>query len=330
MTESSRGLRHTVLMGDPEHFSVVGGANPHTRDWLLRRRQVDRTLAIRQWERMRNVIVDLGLRVVVVPPDPAWPGLVYPANAGVRLPAEWPGQPRAASTGTCARFTPSHDFVLSHLIPTRSGELDYYRRAIEPLGLRCHTVSARFEGEADLFPAGAQMLFTHGEIRRQRVVPRLGMPPWKRIYGFRSEPAVLSELEKIRALPPILRLELCDERYYHGDTCLCSFGHDREHLLVYLPALMPDARVRVQGRFGDQLIRLSDADAALYAANSFACQVGREPVLVMPAGISSRLQSAVAERGVRVVKVDVSEFMKKGGGSVKCMIGDLGALPEPS
>jgi len=38
---------------------------------------------------------------------------------------------------------------------------------------------------------------------------------------------------------------------------------------------------------------------------------------------------AVRERGARVVTADVSEFHKKGGGSVKCMIGDLGDITDP-
>jgi hypothetical protein len=33
----------------------------------------------------------------------------------------------------------------------------------------------------------------------------------------------------------------------------------------------------------------------------------------------------VRDRGVTPITVDVSEFLKKGGGSVKCMIGDLGS-----
>jgi N-dimethylarginine dimethylaminohydrolase len=46
----------------------------------------------------------------------------------------------------------------------------------------------------------------------------------------------------------------------------------------------------------------------------------------MPDGVSKRLLDQVRERGVTPVTVDVSEFLKKGGGSVKCMIGDLGPL----
>ena len=46
----------------------------------------------------------------------------------------------------------------------------------------------------------------------------------------------------------------------------------------------------------------------------------------MPAGVSDRLLAQVRERGVTPLTVDVSEFLKKGGGSVKCMIGDLGVV----
>jgi hypothetical protein len=46
----------------------------------------------------------------------------------------------------------------------------------------------------------------------------------------------------------------------------------------------------------------------------------------MPDGISPALEAAIRARGVTPLKTDVTEFYKKGGGSVKCMIGDLGEL----
>jgi N-dimethylarginine dimethylaminohydrolase len=293
-------------MGDPTFFSVVGGANPHTRDRFGRRKRVDRALAIRQWQRLRDLLEGLGLRVHVIPPDPARPGLVYPANAGFRAGA---------------------DFILSNLTPTRAAEQPAYRAAVESLGLRPRTIRARFEGEADLFPAGKGWLFTYGEIRRQRFVPRLGFPPWRRIYGFRSEPAALDEIAAIAPFDrPVERVRLVDERYYHGDTCLCSFGPGREALLGYLPVVEPASAGRLRALFGERLVALGDDDAAIYAANSFALEAGGEPLLVMPTGVSARVRDAVRARGARVLEVDVSEFHRKGGGSVKCMIGDLGAL----
>jgi len=300
-------MSHVVLMGDPAHFAVVGGANPHTRDKYGRRKSVDRALAIRQWGAMRDLLRELGLEVLVLPPDAAHPGLVYPANAGFR----------------CGDV-----FVLSNLVPTRAGEKPAYRAAVEGRGLRCVEIRARFEGEADLFPAGDVTLFTHGAIRKQRFVPRLGWPPWKRVYGFRSEPRALDEIEALRPLGKrALRVELVDERYYHGDTCLCSFGPGREFLLAFADALHPRSLESLRAHFADRLVPIGAADAAIYAANSCALERAGEALLVMPRGVSPALAAAVRATGTRVVDVDVSEFHKKGGGSVKCMIGDLGLLP---
>jgi arginine dihydrolase len=301
-------VSHVVLMGDPAHFAVVGGANPHTRDKYGRKKSVDRALAIRQWGVMRDQLGALGLEVLVIPPRPEHPGLVYPANAG---------------------FRHGDVFVLSNLTPTRAGEKPCYRAAVTARGLRCVEIAARFEGEADLFPAGDTYLFTHGRIRRQRFVPRLGWPPWRRVYGFRSDPRALAEIEAIAPIGKrVIRVELVDERYYHGDTCLCSFGPGREHLLAYLPALHPESLDELRGYLGERLIEIGDADAAIYAANSFAFDRAGEATLVMPQGISAELAAAVRATGTRLVEVDVSEFHKKGGGSVKCMIGDLGELPQ--
>ena len=299
-------MSHVVLMGDPTHFQVVGGANPHTRDKYGRKKSVDRALAIRQWQAMREQLLALGVEVEVIPPDPAHPGLVYPANAGFR------------NGGV---------FVLSNLTPTRAGEKPAYRAAVTRRGLPCVEIRARFEGEADLFPAGDVFLFTHGQITRQRFVPRLGWPPWKRVYGFRSQPEALAEIEGIRPLGKrVIRVELVDERFYHGDTCLCSFGPGREHLLAWAPALHPESLEELRGHFGERLLELAPDDAAIYAANSFALERENESLLVMPRGISAALAARVRATGTRVVEVDVSEFYKKGGGSVKCMVGDLGRL----
>jgi len=49
----------------------------------------------------------------------------------------------------------------------------------------------------------------------------------------------------------------------------------------------------------------------------------------VPEGISDRLRAQIRERGVTYVQIDVSEFLAKGGGSVKCMIGDLGLFEVP-
>ena len=314
----SGGYRRAVLMGDPARFSVRGGANPHTRTRWGSRRSVDRGLAIRQWERLRDLLQDLGVRILVVPPERRQPGLVYPANAGFQSDLD--------------RENPLAEkrFHLANLLPTRAGEQPIYRRVLEDAGLRVATLDPRYrlEGEADFFPVGSFHLLTFGRIEKQRFVPTLAFPPWKRIYGFRSDERVVQILEPIVAPRPILKVELLLEAYYHGDTVLCGFGAGREFLLAYPHAITPTAWDQLRETFGDRVIELEEHDAQRYAANAFTLTQGSDSLLLLPDGVSDRLLGQVRERGVTPITVDVSEFLKKGGGSVKCMIGDLGPVED--
>lgn len=302
-------------MGDPQYFSVRGGANPHTRNTLGFKKKVDPVRARRQWHTMARALLAHGTEVLVVEPHELLPGLVYPANAGFLFPLE-----RAAADRKV--------FHLANLLPSRAPEREVYRAFIRSLGLVTSDIRARFEGEADFFIAGPYMVFTHGRIERQRFVPKLGLPPWKRIYGFRSDDRVLSELSSISTDRSILSLELCREAFYHGDTVLCSFGPHREFVLAYMDGLTPKSQDELRSAFGANLLSLQTSDAALYAANSFQVENNGQWSLFMPLGASDRLSQQIRERGVEPVLVDVSEFLAKGGGSIKCMILDLGPSAE--
>jgi N-dimethylarginine dimethylaminohydrolase len=306
-------------MGAPDFFSIRGGANPHTRNVFGLRKRVRRSLAIAQWASFAGRLSELGAAVFVIPPDPRWPGLVYPANAGALIPLE------------ATRPVAEKRFVLSNLIHSRSGETAIYRSFLTRLGFRPVEIRSRFEGEADFFPVGDDLyLFTHGTIVRQKFELRLGIPPWARRYGFRSEHAALDELRVFAPGLEILALELRLEAFYHGDTCLAAFGPGRRFLLAFLDALTPGSSARLRERLRDRLVPLGESDAAIYAANAFRLVVDREELLVLPQGTSQRLQDQIRACGVTPISIDVSEFWKKGGGSVKCMVGDLGPLDEPA
>jgi N-dimethylarginine dimethylaminohydrolase len=312
----SADYRRTVLMGDPSHFSVVGGANPHTRTRFGARRRVDRARAIEQWKGLRETLRDLSVRVIVVPADAAQPGLVYPANAGFMTDVD-AEKPLGEKT-----------FYLSNLLPTRAGERPHYEAVLRAAGIRTAGIDPayRFEGEADFFPVGDVMVLTHGRLERQRFVPALAFPPWRRIYGFRTDARVEAELAAIVAPRQIVRVELTLEAHYHGDTALCAFGPGRQHLLAYRRGLSSEGWRAISATFGEAVIELEEDDAARYAANSFTFTQGGESILVVPAGVSQRLCDQIRARGTTPITVDVSEFLKKGGGSVKCMIGDLGPV----
>ncbi len=301
-------------MGDPTHFGVHGGANPHTRNLFGVRKRVDSGRARQQWHALARALVEHGTEVCVIEPHPGLSGLVYPANAGFLYPLQGSRNEKK--------------FYLSHLLPTRVAERAIYRPFIRGMGYETVEIAARFEGEADFFPAGDYMIFTHGTIERQRFVLRMGLPPWKRVYGFRSDAGASAELREIARERETIELELTLEAHYHGDTVLCSFGPRREFLFAYMEGLSARSQAALRERFGANLLPLSVADAQLYAANSFQIEQSGKLYLFMPEGISGGLLQQVRERGVEPVLVNVSEFLAKGGGSIKCMILDLGPLAE--
>jgi N-dimethylarginine dimethylaminohydrolase len=303
-------MPRTILMGDPSHFSVLGGANPHTRNALGIRKKVDADRARQQWHALARVLIEHGTEICVVEPHQRLTGLVYPANAGFLYPLRAADGPQ--------------QFYLANLLPTRAAERDVYRPFLRAMGYETVDIKSRFEGEADFFPAGQFMIFTHGRVERQRFVPRLGFPPWKRVYGFRSEIGARDELRSIIAPRPMLEIELALEAHYHGDTALCSFGPQREFLLAYPQGLSAGAYDLLRATFGSDLIPLSINDAELYAANSFQIDRDGKLFLVMPDGVSDSLLREVRRRSIEPLLVNVSEFLAKGGGSIKCMILDLG------
>jgi N-dimethylarginine dimethylaminohydrolase len=305
-------------MGDPSHFSVKGGANPHTRTRWGTKRHVDRARAIEQWHHLKKTLEDLGVRVHVVPPDPVQPRQVYPANAGFQRDVDTPGPIEKKL------------FTLANLLPTRAGEKPHYRRILEEAGFPVAEIpeSYRFEGEADFFPAGDYYLLTHGKVEKQRFVPTLAFPPWKRVYGFRTDVRVETALEPMVAPKKILRVGLTLEAHYHGDTALCAFGPNRRYLLAYRAGIEPSDWETLRKHYGEDLIELTEPDAKRYAANSFTLTTSDASALVMPGGVSNELLDQVEKRDVKPIPIDVSEFLKKGGGSIKCMIGDLGVVSE--
>jgi N-dimethylarginine dimethylaminohydrolase len=313
-------MPRTILMGDPTYFGVHGGANPHTRNVLGIKKAVNLDRARQQWHQLARLLTAHGVEVCVIEPHPAISGLVYPANAGFLFPlmiAE------SANQGDAGK-----QFYLANLLPTRAAERDIYRPFLQRMGYPTADVQARFEGEADFFPAGRFMIFTYGVVERQRFVPRFGLPPWKRVYGFRSDRRALDELRNYIHDRPVLPLELRLEAHYHGDTILCSFGPKREFLLAYMEGLAAASRERLRQEFGRNLIELSEPDAAIYAANSFQSDQDGKWYLFMPEGVSDALLQAVRDRGVEPMLASVTEFLNKGGGSIKCMILDLGPVAE--
>ncbi len=146
------------------------------------------------------------------------------------------------------------------------------------------------EGEGDIVFAGRAILLGH---------------------GFRSDPTVAGELEALFGLP-VLSLRLVDPRFYHLDTALCVLDADTA---AYYPAAFDDAGKAVLTSHFAELIEAKDEDAEVLGLN--AISDGRHVVLPEQA---TGLAAQLAGRGFEPVGVDLSEFLKSGGGPKCCTL----------
>jgi N-dimethylarginine dimethylaminohydrolase len=130
-------------------------------------------------------------------------------------------------------------------------------------------------------------------------------------YGYRTDPAVTGELEAMFGLP-VRSLRLVDPRFYHLDTALCVLDADTA---AYYPAAFDDAGKAVLGSHFAELIEAKDEDAEVLGLN--AVSDGRHVVLPEQA---TGLAAQLASRGFEPVGVDLSEFLKSGGGPKCCTL----------
>jgi N-dimethylarginine dimethylaminohydrolase len=171
-----------ILMCPPDYFGIDYEINP----WMSRRRRCDHRLAVRQWERFRDLLEEAGAKISYLAPVPGLPDLVFTANAALIH----------QNMAILSRF--------AH--PERRAEERYDLGWLEGLGF--HVVrlpgGAFFEGAGDALFCG-DTLFAGYRIRSQAVAHQ-----------------ELAAMLDCRVIP----LELVDPYCYHLDTCLCPLAPD--------------------------------------------------------------------------------------------------------
>jgi N-dimethylarginine dimethylaminohydrolase len=174
--------------------------------------------------------------------------------------------------------------------PQRAAEGPAYQRWFAEHGYPVTPPLVVNEGEGDLVFAGRAILAGH---------------------GFRSDPAARDELAELFGLP-VISLRLIDPRFYHLDTALMVLDRDTA---AYYPAAFDDAsRAALASHFAE-LIEAKDEDAEVLGLN--AVSDGRHVVLPEQAtGLAAQLAAA----GFVPVGVDLSEFLKAGGGPKCCTL----------
>nr|MDT0659807.1 amidinotransferase [Micromonospora sp. DSM 115978] len=172
--------KRTYLMCPPEYFNVEYAINP----WMDPGVPVDTELAVKQWERLRETLLDLGHTVHVLPPSPGLPDMVYAANGAFTV----------DGTAYGARFR--------H--PQRVPEAAAHRAFYAERDWRFVDAAETNEGEGDFAylpdAYGGMILAGH---------------------GFRTVPAAHTEAQEVLGRP-VLSLRLVDPRFYHLDTALAA------------------------------------------------------------------------------------------------------------
>jgi N-dimethylarginine dimethylaminohydrolase len=130
-------------------------------------------------------------------------------------------------------------------------------------------------------------------------------------YGPRTDAAVADEVTQLFGLPAIT-VRLTDPRFYHLDTALCILN---AATAAYYPPAFDDAgRAALASRFA-HLIEAKDEDAEVLGLNAISDGMH----VVMPEQATG-LATQLAEAGFQPVSVDLSEFMKAGGGPKCCVL----------
>lgn len=150
--------RH-FLMTPPRHFAVEYAINP----WMHPGADVDRDLALRQWQTLADTYRRLGHRVDVLEPVPGLPDMVYAANGALVTP----------TATVAARFA----------YPQRAAESPAYAAWLESHGLGPVYEPVEInEGEGDFLVVGGRILAG---------------------TGFRTTPAAHAEVARVTGMEVI-------------------------------------------------------------------------------------------------------------------------------
>lgn len=241
---------------------------------------INTTAAQHQWQRLYNTLTEYA-SITLLNPHPHTPDLVFTANAGLL----W-----------------SNQCILSHFRhPERQKEEPINEHWFSAHGYELLDLPRGmfFEGAGDaLFQPGRNTLWA--------------------AYGFRSDKNVKPFLGKA-CMTEVLQLRLVNASFYHLDTCFCPLYDD--YVLYYPDAFDTDSHDLIKSRYPrHKRIIASMLDAQLFACNAVLVpsnDKNHRGHLIMNCA-TDRLKRRLLNCGFDVIEVDVSEFLKAGGGT-KCL-----------
>jgi N-dimethylarginine dimethylaminohydrolase len=134
-------------------------------------------------------------------------------------------------------------------------------------------------------------------------------------HGFRTEPAAHTEAQEALNRP-VISLHLVDPRFYHLDTALAAL--DDENVIYYPAAFSPASQAILRQLFPNAVIA-TETDAVGFGLNLVS-----DGYNILLNAECSALAGRLEALGYRPILIDLSE-LKKGGGSIKCVMAELRA-----
>lgn len=220
----------TVLMCRPDHFTVSYRINP----WMHPEDPTDTSLAVRQWESLYRVYLDLGFEVELIDPVPGLPDMVYAANGGFTLDGIAYG----------ARFQYAE----------RGPEGPAYMEWFAAHGFQVAEPASVNEGEGDFLLVGDRILAgtgfrsdagSHDELRR--------------LFGGAGRDGGVGR--------EVVTLRLVDPSFYHLDTAIAVLDDTN---IAYLPKAFSPESLEVLRDLYPDAVTVNDEDAAVLGLNSFS------------------------------------------------------------
>ncbi|GMS84364.1 hypothetical protein PENTCL1PPCAC_6539, partial [Pristionchus entomophagus] len=175
----------------------------------------------------------------------------------------------------------------------RTGEQEHYLKWFKANGLKTYG-----EDYPEKFEGGGDAVFSDPDTL------------WAG-YGARSSKTVYDKVSKLGDFE-VVRCELVGDKFYHLDTCFAPL--DEKAALWYPPAFSKNTQAEILRRLPHS-IAVSDEEAKDFVCNAITV---RKAVL-SPMGVSDKTRASLADRGFKVVEIDMSEFMKSGG-ACQCLI----------
>ncbi len=272
-----------VMMVSPAYFNVDNPINAHMRQADGSLHNLDKNLAIEQWNQLKIIYEKLGFNVYVVDPVEDLPDMVFCANQSF---------PYLDACG-------NYNAVLSNMHnDVRNEEVSYINSFLIGQGYNTHRVASRtlgyyFESMGDA----------------------LWLPGYRFIlggYGFRTDKRIYQILSETTNAP-IAIFELKHPKFYHLDTCLSIL--DAHTALACKDAFTDEGWLLLNQIFTKIIeVPLAEADAPGFACNAH-CPDRKHVIIQQDCLVTNSL---LKEAGYIPISTNTSEFIKSGG-SVFCM-----------